>query len=64
MSYGNSNYMYGSDMKHIQLAKIQKLMDTKQCPRLKNKPKLVFYQACRVRKYLIQIIFITSMYDA
>ena len=58
MSYGNYSYMYGSDMKHIQLAKIQKLMDAKQCPRLKNKPKLVFYQACRVRKYLIEVILI------
>ena len=54
MSHGTSGHVLGSDLKRVELARIEELLNGKHCPELKDKPKVFLYQACRVRKYTHQ----------
>uniref|UniRef100_A0A670K174 Caspase 2 n=1 Tax=Podarcis muralis TaxID=64176 RepID=A0A670K174_PODMU len=47
LSHGIEGGVYGVDGKLLQLQEIFRLFDNANCPRLQNKPKMFFIQACR-----------------
>ncbi|KAL8202711.1 UNVERIFIED_CONTAM: Caspase-2 [Gekko kuhli] len=47
LSHGIEGGIYGVDGKLLQLPEIFRLFDNANCPRLQNKPKMFFIQACR-----------------
>ncbi|XP_061493754.1 caspase-2 isoform X2 [Rhineura floridana] len=47
LSHGIEGGVYGADGKLLQLQEIFRLFDNANCPRLQNKPKMFFIQACR-----------------
>ena len=47
MSHGSNGCIHGTDMMHVKVAKIQEVFDGNNCPNLKGKPKLFFFQAGR-----------------
>ncbi|XP_060092912.1 caspase-2 [Heteronotia binoei] len=47
LSHGIEGGVYGVDGKLLQLSEIFRLFDNANCPRLQNKPKMFFIQACR-----------------
>jgi len=47
MSHGKDNYVFGSDGQPVRINEIITPFTNVNCTFLKNKPKLVFIQACR-----------------
>ena len=47
MSHGEKNDIYGTDGKLTKLKDMTDIFSSSQCPELKEKPRLVFVQACR-----------------
>uniref|UniRef100_A0A669DAJ7 Caspase family p20 domain-containing protein n=1 Tax=Oreochromis niloticus TaxID=8128 RepID=A0A669DAJ7_ORENI len=47
MSHGDLGTIRGSDMKNFEIDKIYERLNTKNCPALMNKPKVIIIQACR-----------------
>ena len=47
MSHGETNGIYGTDGKLTKLNDMTDIFSSSQCPELKEKPRLVFVQACR-----------------
>ena len=47
MSHGDTNGIYGTDGKLAKLKDMTDIFSSSQCPGLKDKPRLVFVQACR-----------------
>ena len=47
MSHGETNGIYGTDGKLTKLKDMTDIFSSSQCPELKEKPRLVFVQACR-----------------
>lgn len=46
-SHGEQNGIFGTDGKVVLLKQMTELFESKQCPGLNDKPRLVFIQACR-----------------
>jgi hypothetical protein len=46
-SHGETNGIYGTDGKLTKLNDMTDIFSSSQCPELKEKPRLVFVQACR-----------------
>ena len=51
MSHGSNGCIYGTDMVPVKVVKIQEVFDGNNCPNLKEKPKLFFFQACRIGEW-------------
>uniref|UniRef100_A0A3B4H0D9 Caspase family p20 domain-containing protein n=1 Tax=Pundamilia nyererei TaxID=303518 RepID=A0A3B4H0D9_9CICH len=47
MSHGDLGTIRGSDLKNFEIDKIYERLNTKNCPALMNKPKVIIIQACR-----------------
>ncbi|XP_075698983.1 caspase-2 [Rhinoderma darwinii] len=47
LSHGVDGAVYGSDGKLVQLQDVFTKLDNAHCPKLQNKPKMLFIQACR-----------------
>jgi len=47
MSHGKDNCVFGSDGQAVKISEIMSPFTNANCTFLKNKPKLVFIQACR-----------------
>lgn len=47
MSHGKDNCVFGSDGRAVRISEIITPFTNANCTFLKNKPKLVFFQACR-----------------
>lgn len=52
MSHGEGPYIYGNDEIPIKLTDIIEVFATNNCQGLKDKPRLVFVQACRTGNYM------------
>ncbi|XP_072014014.1 caspase-7-like [Amphiura filiformis] len=48
MSHGSQGQIQGTDLGLVPLNEIQQQFDSIHCPNLRGKPKLFFYQACRL----------------
>ena len=48
MSHGKNGYVSGTDLERIKLTKLQHKFDGTKCDNLRGKPKLFFYQMCRL----------------
>jgi hypothetical protein len=48
LTYGDKGKIYGSDCKFVYLDEITAEFKKDKCPRLAEKPKLFFIQACRI----------------
>ncbi|XP_065326214.1 caspase-12-like [Pelmatolapia mariae] len=51
MSHGDLGTIRGSDLKNFEIDKIYERLNTKNCPALMNKPKVIIIQACRGGDY-------------
>jgi hypothetical protein len=48
MSHGNKNgRLYGRDINYITEKQVRKLINNVNCPQLRNKAKIIIWQACR-----------------
>uniref|UniRef100_A0A668UQF3 Caspase family p20 domain-containing protein n=1 Tax=Oreochromis aureus TaxID=47969 RepID=A0A668UQF3_OREAU len=56
MSHGDLGTIRGSDLKNFEIDKIYERLNTKNCPALMNKPKVIIIQACRGGDYHLCII--------
>jgi len=63
LSHGSQGSIYGTDGEEIEIDKIMEQFDGKNCPALKDKPKLFFIQACQGRKYNgLSLIILATLY--
>ena len=47
LSHGENGAIYGTDGKLLPVAELKYYLDAKRCRALKDKPKLIFLEACR-----------------
>ena len=47
LSHGENGAIYGTDGKLLPVAELKYHLDARRCPTLKDKPKLIFLEACR-----------------
>ena len=52
---GEGDAIYASDVKYILADDVVRLFDNDNCPHLRNKPKMFFFQFCRGGEYIGQM---------